>query len=137
MRKTILIIATLLICFVSSGQEQNVKKTNFKFTKSLITEADKVSLQDIKGMKAKDFAEDQRTAIISPTDRTIEFDLGFVVKTIQITDESFSLIDKVWQFRLKDEDFAYFTIGEDYAIIYLEGDNRKLILVTEQFKFGK
>lgn len=135
MKTALLTLITFLFCVAVFAQDKT-KKTNFQYAKSHVADGE-MKADEIRNFKEKDFTEDERTITILPADNAVVFDLGFVEKTIKINDEKFSLIDKQWQLRLGDANFAFLIIGEDYALIRLEEDNRTLLMITEQFKFKK
>lgn len=128
-----LTLISLAFCASIYAQDKT-KKTHFQYVKSMVVEQD-ITPSEIRNYKEKDFQEDERTITVLPADQSVVFDLGFVDKTITINEESFSLIDKQWQFRLGDANFAFLVIGQDYAIIRLEEDRRNLLLIGSGFKF--
>lgn len=133
MKTITLTLLSLLFC-ISVFAQDKTKKTHFQYVKSMIVDQE-ITSAEIRNFKEKDFQEDERTITILPADQAVIFDLGFVEKTIQINEESFSLLDKQWQFRLGDANFAFLVIGQDYAIIRLEEDQRNLLLIGQGFKF--
>lgn len=137
MKKTITLLAIVLLTFNLAAQndESKTKKTHFDYSKSFVSEPPIANVSEVKNLKEKDFIEDERAVIIQPITQVIVFNLGFMEKTIGISDESFSLIDKQWRFKLRDANFAFLVIGENYAIITLEEDKRTLVLINDNFKF--
>lgn len=120
---------------ISAQDISTTKKTHFDYSKSFISESPITNFSEIKKLKEKDFEDDERTVVIQPTENNIIFNLGFMEKTIGISSEDFSLIDKQWKFKLRDANFAFLVIGENYAIITLEEDKRTLVLINGNFKF--
>ncbi len=135
MKKLITILALMFMCNLSAQDISTTKKTHFDYSKSFISESLITNLAEIKKLKEKDFEDDERTVVVQPTENNIIFNLGFMEKTIGISSEDFSLIDKQWKFKLRDANFAFLVIGENYAIITLEEDKRTLILINGSFKF--
>lgn len=137
MKKIILLLAIALFAFNLAAQndESKTKKTHFDYSKSFVSESPIINVSEIKALKEKDFSDDERAVIVQPIPQVIVFNLGFMEKTIGISDESFSLIDKQWRFKLRDSNFAFLVIGENYAIITLEEDKRTLVLINKNFKF--
>lgn len=135
MKKLITVLAIMFMCNLSAQDISTTKKTHFDYSKSFIAESPITNFSEIKKLKEKDFEDDERTVVVQPSENNIVFNLGFMEKTIGISSEDFSLIDKQWKFKLRDANFAFLVIGENYAIITLEEDKRTLVLVNGNFKF--
>ncbi len=135
MKKILTLLVLMFMCNLSAQDISTTKKTHFDYSKSFISESPITNFVEIRKLKEKDFEDDERTVVVQPTENNIIFNLGFMEKTIGISSEDFSLIDKQWKFKLRDANFAFLVIGENYAIITLEEDKRTLILVNEEFKF--
>ena len=135
MKKLITILAFLIMSNISAQDISTTKKTHFDYSKSFISEGEILTISEIKKLKEKDFEDDERAVVVQPLEQNIIFNLGFMEKTIGISSEDFSLIDKQWKFKLRDANFAFLVIGENYAIITLEEDKRTLVLINENFKF--
>ena len=135
MKKLITVLAIMFMCNLSAQDISTTKKTHFDYSKSFISESPIANFSEIKKLKEKDFEDDERTVVVQPLENNIVFNLGFMEKTIGISSEDFSLIDKQWKFKLRDANFAFLVIGENYAIITLEEDKRTLVLINGNFKF--
>ena len=135
MKKLITLLVIMFMCNLSAQDISTTKKTHFDYSKSFISESPITNIAEVKKLKEKDFEDDERTVVVQPSENNIIFNLGFMEKTIGISSEDFSLIDKQWKFKLRDANFAFLVIGENYAIITLEEDKRTLVLINGNFKF--
>ncbi len=135
-KKLLTLIAAVILTLNLAAQDSKIRETEFEYTKSLVLQTEKeITYEDIKMHKEKEFRDDERKISIDPVKGRITFDFGTVVKSMNVMDDDFLIIDNEMRYKLGDADYAYVTIGEDYAIITMENDMRTLVLLTDKFNW--